>query len=165
MATAARLGIADRVTFHGHVEEEAIPDTYRRFDVLAVPSVPMPGWLEQFGRVVVEAQASGIPVVASASGALPDVVGEEGCWSRPGTPTPSTPPSAGCSTSPALWARLRAAGIAGAGRYSWESVAETQMALYRAVADRPATTASTASVRVLSSTVRPGRRTPSATSR
>jgi glycosyltransferase involved in cell wall biosynthesis len=133
-ASAVRLGITDRVTFHGHVEEEAIPDTYRHFDVLAVPSVPMPGWLEQFGRVVVEAQASGIPVVASASGALPDVVGEEGLLVPPNDPQALHAALSRLLDEPGLWERLRAAGIAGADRYSWERVAETQLALYRTVA-------------------------------
>ncbi len=97
--------------FHGHVDEEAIPGTYRGFDVLAVPSVPMPGWLEQFGRVVVEAQASGIPVVASASGALPDVVGEAGLLVPPGTRAPSAPRSARLLDEPGLWSRLAEMGI------------------------------------------------------
>ncbi len=77
-AMAEALGIKDRVRFHGHVDEEGIPDVYPQFDVLAVPSVPLASWIEQFGRVVVEAQASGVPVVASASGSLPDVVGDAG---------------------------------------------------------------------------------------
>ena len=132
--SAARLGIADRVTFHGHVEEGAIPGTYRRFDVLAVPSVPTPGWVEQFGRVVVESQASGIPVVASASGALPDVVGERGLLVPPGDPEALHTALSRLLDEPGLWGGLRAAGIAGADRYSWESVADTQMALYRSVA-------------------------------
>jgi len=133
-ALAARLGMADRVTFHGHVEEAAMPDTYRRFDVLAVPSVPMPGWLEQFGRVVVEAQASGIPVVASASGALPDVVGEDGLLVPPRDARALRAALARLLDESGLWERLRAAGIAGADRFSWERVAEDQMALYRATA-------------------------------
>jgi len=131
---AARLGLTDRVTFHGHVEEEAIPATYRRFDVLAVPSVPTPGWLEQFGRVVVEAQASGIPVVASASGALPDVVGERGLLVAPGDPEALRAALGRLLDEPGLWGGLRSAGIAGAEGYSWERVADTQMALYRSIA-------------------------------
>ena len=69
-------------------------------DVLAVPSLPMPGWIEQFGRVVVEAQASGVPVVASASGALPDVVGHAGLLVPPDDPAALGGRSPGSSTSP-----------------------------------------------------------------
>ncbi len=134
-----RLGLADRVTFHGPIDEGDIPDIYRRFDVLAVPSVPMPGWLEQFGRVVVEAQASGIPVVASASGALPDVVGEEGLLVPPRDPGALRDALARLLDEPGLWEHLRDAGIASAGSYSWETVAESQMALYRSAAARDGT--------------------------
>jgi glycosyltransferase involved in cell wall biosynthesis len=132
--SVARLGIADRVTFHGHVEEEDIPGIYRHFDVLAVPSVPMPGWIEQFGRVVVEAQAAGIPVVASASGALPDVVGDRGLLVPPGDPGALHAALSRFLDEPGLWGVLRAAGISGADRFSWESVADTQMKLYRSLA-------------------------------
>ena len=106
----ARLGVGGRVTFHGHVDEEDIPGTYREFDVLAVPSVPMPGWLEQFGRVVVESQASGIPVVASASGALPDVVGEEGLLVPPNDAVALHGALRRFLDEPGLWSRLRSAG-------------------------------------------------------
>jgi glycosyltransferase involved in cell wall biosynthesis len=37
---------------------------------------------EQFGRVIIEAQACGVPVIGSSSGAIPDVVGEGG-WIVP----------------------------------------------------------------------------------
>jgi glycosyltransferase involved in cell wall biosynthesis len=129
--SVARLGVGDRVAFHGHVDEQDIPATYRQFDVLAVPSVPMPGWLEQFGRVVVESQASGIPVVASASGALPDVVGQEGLLVPPNDAAALHDALARFLDEPGLWSRLRERGLAGAGRYSWASVAEAQMGLYR----------------------------------
>jgi glycosyltransferase involved in cell wall biosynthesis len=133
-AQAVSLGIADRVTFHGHVDGERIPETYRRFDVLAVPSVPLPSWIEQFGRVVVEAQASGVPVVASASGALPDVVGDAGLLTVPGDPGSLRNALTRFLDEPGLWERLRAAGIARAPLCSWEKVADMQLGLYRAAA-------------------------------
>jgi len=47
---------------------------YRKTKMLLVPSQ----WEEPFGRVVVEAQANGIPVIASDIGGLPEAVGEGG---------------------------------------------------------------------------------------
>jgi glycosyltransferase involved in cell wall biosynthesis len=130
-AQAATLGIDDRVTFHGHVDESAVPSTYGGFDVLAVPSLPLPSWIEQFGRVVVEAQAAGVPVVASASGALPDVVGDAGLLVPPNDPAALAGAIGRMLDEPGLWAGLRTAGLERAPRYTWERVADTQMGLYR----------------------------------
>jgi glycosyltransferase involved in cell wall biosynthesis len=133
MARAGDLGISYRVTFHGHVADQDMPSVYQRVDVLAVPSVPTSGWVEQFGRVVVEAQASGVPVVASASGALPDVVGDDGILVPPGDVPALRDALARFLDEPGLWERLRAAGVAGARRYSWSSVADAQAELYRSL--------------------------------
>jgi len=46
--------------------------------VLVVPSRTRPNWKEQFGRVIVEAMACGVPVIGSSSGAIPDVIGDAG---------------------------------------------------------------------------------------
>ena len=132
-AMADTLGIRDRVTFDGFVDDDRIPDVYPRVDVVAVPSLPLPGWIEQFGRVVAEAQASGVPVVASASGALPDVVGDAGVLVPPGDPTALRAALARFLDEPGLWTRLRELGMAEVVRYSWKSIADSQMALYRAV--------------------------------
>jgi glycosyltransferase involved in cell wall biosynthesis len=137
VAMADTLGISDRVTFHGHVDEEQIPGAFRQFDVLAVPSVPLAGWIEQFGRVVVEAQASGIPVVASASGALPDVVADNGLLVPPNDAPGLRQALSRFLDEEGLWVRLRESGIAGAARYSWKSVADTQMALYQSTSSGP----------------------------
>ena len=132
---AAELGVTDRVTFHGHVDEAALVELFPSFDVLAVPSVTTDSWVEQFGRVVVEGQASGVPVVASDSGALPDVVGDTGLLVPPGAPAPLASALARFLDEPGLWARLREAGLRNVGRFSWASVAVQQRGLYeRAVA-------------------------------
>jgi glycosyltransferase involved in cell wall biosynthesis len=132
-ALTSTLGIAERVSFHGYVDEADVPGVYRRFDVLAVPSVAMPGWIEQFGRVVVEAQASGVPVVASESGALPDVVGGSGLLVPPGDADALCAALRRFLDEPGLWERLHAAGPDDAARCSWSRVADDQMALYRSV--------------------------------
>jgi glycosyltransferase involved in cell wall biosynthesis len=51
-----------------------IREVYRQTRILIVPSV----WSESAGRVVLEAQLNGIPVLASALGGLPEMVGEGG---------------------------------------------------------------------------------------
>jgi len=136
VALAADLGVTDRVTFHGHVDEATLTRTVPRFDVLAVPSVPVPNVLEQFGRVVVEGQASGVPVVASDCGALPDVAGGAGVLVPPGDPRALGAALARFLDEPGLWERLRAEGLATVGRYSWSSVASLQASLYERVAAR-----------------------------
>ena len=47
-------------------------------DVLCAPSQTTPRWREQFGRMLIEAFAAGVPVVASDGGEIPHVVGEAG---------------------------------------------------------------------------------------
>ncbi len=75
---AQALGIAERVTFVGQVPSTEMPMQYHRLDALVLPSLTRPNWKEQFGRVLIEAMASGVPVVGSDSGAIPDVIGGAG---------------------------------------------------------------------------------------
>ena len=75
---ARRLGIADRVTFEGWIPSEQMPAYYRQLDAVVLPSRTRPNWKEQFGRVLVEAMACGVPVVGSSSGEIPHVVGDAG---------------------------------------------------------------------------------------
>ncbi len=75
---AQQLDIGDRVRFWGHLPSTHVPDFYRSLDVLVLPSLSRPNWIEQFGRVLVEAMACGVPVVGSDSGEIPHVIGDAG---------------------------------------------------------------------------------------
>jgi glycosyltransferase involved in cell wall biosynthesis len=77
-AQAARLGIAERVSFCGQIPSTEVPSFYHTLDALALPSLTWRNWKEQFGRVLVEAMASGVPVIGSDSGAIPGVIGDAG---------------------------------------------------------------------------------------
>ncbi len=77
-ALTAHHGIVERVRFVGQVASTEMPAQYRQIDVLTLPSLTRPNWKEQFGRVLVEAMCSGVPVIGSDSGAIPGVIGEAG---------------------------------------------------------------------------------------
>jgi glycosyltransferase involved in cell wall biosynthesis len=76
VARAAELGLRDRVELVAWTND--VPAELRRLDALALPSRTTPTWKEQFGRVLVEAMSSGVPVVGSSSGEIPQVIGDGG---------------------------------------------------------------------------------------
>jgi len=73
-----RLGLADRVFFERWLPSSRLPAFYQELDVLVLPSRSRPNWIEQFGRVLIEAMACGIPVVGSDCGEIPNVVNDAG---------------------------------------------------------------------------------------
>lgn len=68
--------VGARIEFLGTVASEKMSDFYQSVDVVVVPSRTTPAWSEQFGRVIVEAQAIGTPVVAYDSGEIPWVAAQ-----------------------------------------------------------------------------------------
>ncbi len=66
------------VTWLGWIESTRIREVYSQMDILVLPSVTTPRWKEQFGRVLVEAMAHGVPVIGSSSGEIPNVMGDAG---------------------------------------------------------------------------------------
>ena len=136
-AQARDLGIADSVRFVGRLSEQELLAAYRAADLCVVPSVA----LEGFGLVVLEALASGTPVIASDVGGLPEALSR---LDR------SLVVPAG--DAPVLAARLAGA-VDGhapmpdekecrkyAEKFSWETVAERTLAIYRQAIEVPAPT-------------------------
>lgn len=85
-ARAQRLGVADRAFFHAPAPPEEVPALLRDMDTLVLPSRSTPDWSEQLGRVMIEAMAAGVPVVAADSGAIPEVLDDAGLLYPEGQP-------------------------------------------------------------------------------
>jgi glycosyltransferase involved in cell wall biosynthesis len=77
MTRAKALGLTDRIVTID-VPHEQVPMYMNCCDVIAIPSLSTPRWIEQFGRVVPEAMACGVPVVGSDSGNIPAIIGDAG---------------------------------------------------------------------------------------
>ena len=69
---------ADRVRVVTTAQHDEVPAYLNAMDVLCAPSQTTPRWCEQFGRMLIEAFASGVAVVASTSGEIPYVVADAG---------------------------------------------------------------------------------------
>jgi glycosyltransferase involved in cell wall biosynthesis len=67
------LGIGNIVHFTGRIKNEEFADYYSKSTIAVVPSL-----YEGFGLPAAEAMASGVPLISTSGGALPEVVGDAG---------------------------------------------------------------------------------------
>jgi glycosyltransferase involved in cell wall biosynthesis len=73
-----RAGLSDRILFHGQRTRDEIAALLQEVDVVAVPSIPTSsGRREGIPVVLMEAMASGTPVVASGISGIPELVENE----------------------------------------------------------------------------------------
>jgi glycosyltransferase involved in cell wall biosynthesis len=83
-AVARDLGIERQVELRGSIPHEQLPGVFARSSCLVLASLPTPYWEEQFGMVLAEAMAAYLPIVAAASGAIPEVLAGHGRLFEPG---------------------------------------------------------------------------------
>jgi glycosyltransferase involved in cell wall biosynthesis len=124
---------ADRVRVVTGVPHDKVPAYLGAMDVLAAPSQTTPRWREQFGRMLVEAFACGVPVVGSDSGEIPHVVADAGlilperdeaAWSRG---------LAELLENPARRAELAGRGRGHAHQFAWPVVARRHLEFFESV--------------------------------
>lgn len=134
-ALAAALGVDERVTFEPWQPLREVAAVLRRAHVVLVPSTSTPSWTEQFGRVIVEAQASGAVVVGYASGAIPEVAGTPGVLSLEGDVDALSRSAIALLRNPEDFERRREQGIALSATRTWERVGERHAVLYQQVVE------------------------------
>ena len=125
------LGIGKYLTFTGRIDQQAFIEQYAKAWLAVIPSV-----YEGFGLPAGEAMACGLPVVSTAGGALPEVVGDAGIL---------VPPADSQALARAITELLdnpdRARELGEAGykrvhtRFTWEKAACKTVAAYAEVID------------------------------
>jgi glycosyltransferase involved in cell wall biosynthesis len=122
MAAVERLGLTSRVQLCGYVPQSELAGLYRGADCMMFPSR-----YEGFGLPVLEAMASGTPVVATTAGAIPEVAGDAAVL----VPTGDSEALAdGVQKALANREQLVAAGLERARRFQWGEVARRTLAVY-----------------------------------
>lgn len=76
--TVDNLGIDCLIKIIPVVPHNEISKYYNCIDILVVPSRTTKSWKEQFGRVLIEAMACGVPVIGSSSGEIPNIIRKTG---------------------------------------------------------------------------------------
>lgn len=128
---AERLGVADRVVFLG--KQDSVAELMACADLLLLPSKS-----ESFGLVALEAMASGVPVVATRAGGLPEVVeeGVTGHLGEIGDVETMADAAVSILADPVRWAAMsRAARAVAVERYAADVIVPRYEAYYRRVLD------------------------------
>jgi glycosyltransferase involved in cell wall biosynthesis len=117
---------ADRITLTGYVDDHALAAWYRRARVVVYPSE-----LEGFGFPILEAFASGAPVVATNAGSIPELAGGAALLVGPRSPQGLAEALLSVLRDDALATELCKAGKERVGAFSWEATARQTLDIYR----------------------------------
>lgn len=129
---ARQLGIAGQIRWLGRIEHAAVPDLLRSLSVFVMPSRA-----ESFGVAALEAQACGVPVVATEVGGLPEVVrdGATGILVPPENPAMLAQAIKVLLADPDRRAMMHAVGPHWvAEHYTWEMSVEQMLYVYEGAA-------------------------------
>jgi glycosyltransferase involved in cell wall biosynthesis len=124
-----RLGIRDAVQFTGYVPFEHLPAIYNLGDFFAFPSL-----YEGFGLPVVEAMASGLPVLTSNTSSLGEIAGDAAETIDPADTDAMTESIRKLATDRELRAHLADRGLRRARDFSWSQTAREMLAVYHRAA-------------------------------
>ena len=120
--TVERLALQERVRLAGQLTDGQLVGEYQRADLLVMPNRPVPGDMEGFGVVMLEAGACGTPTVAAELEGIRDVItqGQNGVFVPQGNAAAFAQAIVGTKPDGALRARVRDHTVA---NFSWDHIA------------------------------------------
>ena len=126
------LGLESRVTFQGWDSPKAVAEFIRSLDILVLLTRTTGSVREQFGRVILEAQSCGVPVLGSQCGSIPLVIGAGGWVVPEKSPQGIVQCVESILKNPNELRVRREAGLANIGlRFTFRVVAETLATVWR----------------------------------
>jgi phosphatidylinositol alpha-1,6-mannosyltransferase len=126
-----------RVHVQTGVPHDDVPAWLNAMSVLCAPSQTTPAWREQFGRMLIEAMACGVPVIASDSGEMPSVVGDAATIVSESDVTQWTAAIDHLLDTPSLRSGQAASGRARAERrFAWPVVARAHLDFFESLPHR-----------------------------
>lgn len=131
---ASHLGVGEAVRFLGSLDRAAVAQRYREADLFTLPSSA-----EAFGNVFAEALASGLPIVGSTAGGIPELVdhGTNGLLVSPGNPNAVAQAIRYLAGDPELCKIMSARNRAKAeAMLQWSKVTERYVSIYETVAHK-----------------------------
>jgi glycosyltransferase involved in cell wall biosynthesis len=131
---ARELDVEHSVSVSPWMSTEQLAGLYRSMHVLLIPSRATNTWVEQFGRVIPEAQSSGAVVAGYASGAIAEVAGPAGLLVDEGAVERLSAEVSQLLRSPEDWSERRSLGLGQADQCTWTKIGSAQAEFYRLVA-------------------------------
>jgi glycosyltransferase involved in cell wall biosynthesis len=129
---AEQLGLENRIRLVGHVPEEALPALYQGATLFVFPTL-----YEGFGLPVVEAMASGVPVITSKTSALREIAEGYSHLVNPLDVEEIAKAIAQCMADPEHREALTKLGLRRADDFRWPRTAEQTLEVYRAALQAP----------------------------
>jgi glycosyltransferase involved in cell wall biosynthesis len=123
-------GIGHLAVFLGALPQERLASELRQHDALVLASRSTATWQEQFGRVLIEAMASGAIPVGSDSGAIPEVIGDAGLTFAAGDAAALASALARLQEDAVLSEHLRGCGLARVAKHYTQERVATQTAAF-----------------------------------
>jgi glycosyltransferase involved in cell wall biosynthesis len=124
-----RLGLTERVIFTGYLPDEELVVLLNLSTVLVLPSL-----MEGLGLPAIEAAACGCPVIATRASPLPSILSDGGIYIDPTKPDELQSTLARVLASESLRRQMREAGLAAAGRFTWDAAAHQMIRVINKVA-------------------------------